>query len=315
MQPAIEQVEANVNQNFASIISASAVDYRVIVVAQHSGSTDGVCISSPLSGTTCNPAPAQPANTSVFFQYDPGTHLGSSTTYSEAIDGYNQPDVHGLAPNGWSAWARDGSLKVFVAINDSTSEGSSPLDHASFDSALLGLTPARFGTAAPRDYVFHSIVGLNENNPPTKPWQPSDPLQTGTCSGYTGPVAAGLIYQQLSILTGGLRLPLCQFQAFDEVFQVIAQGVVQGALLPCSYALPVPDPGKTLDPATLVFELTDSAGTKQRFEQVASAAACKPDAFYVTASTIELCPDACAKVQATQSGTATILSGCDPSLY
>ncbi len=311
MQPAVDQVEANINQNFAGILGSSGLDFRVIVVAQHSAGTDGICVSSPLSGTTCSPVPATPVNTTTFFHYDPGRHLGSSTSLSEALTGYLTPDVHGLAPMGFSQWVRDGSFKIFLAINDATSEDGS-IDETQFDQQLLALVPARFGTATAREYVFHSIVGLNENSPPTKPWGPADPLQTGTCTGYAGGVAAGLKYQRLSLLTGGLRLPLCQFQAFDEVFKVIATAVIEKAEVECSYEMPAAPPGETIDTSTIVVKYTSGAGSPVTFSQAASPSACAPSKFFVDGAGVHLCPDTCATVQADPQAQIDLLFGCPP---
>ena len=51
------------------------------------------------------------------------------------------------------------------------------------------------------------------------------------------------------MLTGGLRFPICQFAHFDVVFQTLATSVISGAAVPCSFDLPSPPPGQTLDTA------------------------------------------------------------------
>lgn len=315
MAPVINAVVANIDVNFAAIIGASGLDYRVIVISKHgTAANSGACFKSPLSLTNCSPVPAAPANNPPkFFHYDPGTHLGSSNMYPVTINGYNASDAHGLAPSGWSAWVRDDAFKTIVLMTDGTSEGGSPLKAAAFDAALLALNPPRFGTPGKRDYVAHAFVGLAANNPPTQPWTAADGVINGTCPGLS--VSPGFIYQDLSILTGGLRFPLCQYAAFDQIFKVIAQGVIEGAKLDCEFEMPDPPPGETLDPSTLIVKFTPGAGAPVPFQQVATAAACGPQAFYIEQDVIRLCPDACATAQADPQASLDVLSGCKTYVF
>lgn len=315
MNPVIDAVVANIDVNFAAIIGASGLDYRVIAVAKHGSPANyGACFKSPLSLTNCNPVPSAPANNPpVFFHYDPGTHLGSSNMYPATIGGYNAPDAYGLAPSGWSEWVRAEAFKTIVVMTDGTSEGGSSLDAAGFDAALLALNPAKFGTAAKRDYVAHAFVGISENNPPTKPYAASDGVVSGTCNGLS--VSPGFIYQDLAILTGGLRFPLCQYGSFDEIFKVIAQGVIEGAKLECEFQIPDPPAGETLDKSTIIMKFTPGSGAPLPFEQVANLAACKPNAFYIDGDVIRLCPEACTFAQADAQAKLDILFGCTSYVF
>jgi hypothetical protein len=198
-------------------------------------------------------------------------------------------------------------------MTDGTSEGGSPMSAAEFDAALLGLSPPRFGTAAKRDYVAHAFVGLSENNPPTQPWTAADGIISGTCSGLS--VSPGFIYQDVSILTGGLRFPLCQYGAFDQIFNVIAQGVIEGAKLECEFEMPDPPPGETLDPSTIIMKFTPGSGAPVPFEQVGSAAECKPQSFYIDQNVIRLCPEACTAAQADPQASLDILFGCKSYVF
>jgi hypothetical protein len=315
MAPVIAAVIANIDVNFASIIGQSGLDYRVIAISKHgSPGNYGACFKSPLSLTNCNPVPSAPANNPpTFFHYDPGTHLGSSNAYSATISGYNAPDAHGLAPSGWSEWVRSEAFKTIVVMTDGTSEGGSPLNGAGFDAALLGLNPAKFGTAAKRDYVAHAFVGITENNPPTKPYAATDGVVSGTCN--TLSVSPGFIYQDLAILTGGLRFPLCQYGSFDEIFKVIAQGVIEGAQIECEFEMPDPPAGETLDPSTIIMKFTPGSGVPVPFEQVANLAACAPNSFYIEGDVIRLCPEACTTAQADPQAALDILFGCTSYVF
>src|SRR5690606_34903046 len=106
------------------------------------------------------------------------------------------------------------------SYNDGNNAGSGQTAGQQFDADLLARDPAMFGSADQRNYVWYSIVGLGANpNNPNKSWDPSEPITTSECSTAADP---GTGYQALSILTGGLRFPVCEGQGFDVVFQEIA---------------------------------------------------------------------------------------------
>jgi hypothetical protein len=94
-----------------------------------------------------------------------------------------------FAPDGWSQWLRDDAFKTFVMItdddvscrtdalftdgsaeqnfdldlNDDNDEaGGNNVAHA-VESALFTLSATHFGSASARNYVFHSIVGMQKN--------------------------------------------------------------------------------------------------------------------------------------------------------
>ncbi len=308
----IKAVQSNINNNLAKIIGDSGLDYRVILLSRHGSADNGqsVCISSPLSGTSCNPIPAQPVNTERFKHYS--VEVGSKNSYDVILSTYVKKDEFGLATTGWREWLRDDSVKVFVEITDDEppTSGTSTNTAAKFDAALLKLMPAKFGTADKRNYIFHSIIGLKAHTPAGTPWLPTEAVQTATCG--TGAVGPAAEYQKLSILTGGLRFPICDNNGFDVVFQTIAKGVVEGSKISCSFPIPTPPPGQIIEPSTIVVNYTPGAGgAGTSYKQVASLAACTPDSFYIEQnSTITLCPAVCENVQADNKAKIGILYGC-----
>lgn len=321
MTQEIEAVQANINANFAAIIGASGIDYRVIMVAAH-GSAAGaqsICVSAPLSGTTCSPIPPQPANNPpTFFQY--ALEIGSHDSLCKLLKSYDgtTPDAYGLGPNGWKEWLRQEAFKVFVEItddgttcspyddNDNVNDGTSVA--AKFDADLLAKDPLQFGDANARNYVWHSIVGLTAHETPTDAYQPGDPMVSGICSGA---VAPGTAYQALSILTGGLRFPICENASFDSVFQEIAKGVIEGSKVECEFPIPPPPQGETIDISTVVVQYTpNGTDMPQSFKQVASADKCAAGSFYIEDKIIKLCPDACSLIQADSKAKIAVLFGC-----
>jgi hypothetical protein len=320
MTDEILAVQANINNALAAVIGDAGVDYRIIMVARHgdAGTGQSVCISAPLSGTTCNPIPAQPAQNPPRFQHY-STEIGSLNGLCLLRSTFNgsPADDFGVAPQGWSAWLRPSAFKVIIPITDDgvtcntnmgllddldTEAGGNMVGDA-FDTALLALSPMQFGTAASRKYVMHSLIGMVENGA----WQPSDPIQTSICPTAVHP---GTGYQAISKITGGLRFGLCNTGAYNATFTTIAQDAIKRATVACNFPIPTPQPGQSIDPATIILQYTPSGGTPQKFTPVAGAADCMPAAFYIENSTIKLCPSACATLQSDGGATIDVLHGC-----
>ena len=304
----IDGVQANINSNFAQIIGASDIDYRIIMLATHgsSAASQSICISSPLSGHLCDPLASQPVATATFEHYS--LEIRSHDSFGKILNSYNADigyeDGFGVAPNGWSEWLRPDAYKVFVEFTD---DNATDMTAVQFDDALLALDPAQFGTAAKRNYVFHSVLGLEANGAgPAVAYQPGDDIVTGMCP--TGEHAAPQ-YQTLSQMTGGLRFPLCEPDYYDVIFQQVAQGVVESVGLPCTYQMPVPATG-TLDPNRMVVTYTPGGGVAGSLARVADAAACTADAWYLEADEILLCPSTCTAVEADEAAAIKVLSGC-----
>jgi hypothetical protein len=332
MSQEIVGVQANINQNFAQIIEQSGIDYRVILIATH-GSANGsqsICIEAPLSGIPaggCASPPAQPVNNpGKFYHYS--REIGSHNSLCLALDTFNTPDANMFAPTGWQEWLRPDSFKTFIELtddgvgscsssangvsiddNDNINDGNAAANE--WDAALLALSPANFGTAAERNYRFYSIVAMAFNNPATKPYEPADPILTATCPTAAGP---GTGYQALSIMTGGLRFPLCDTTSYDVVFQAIAQGVIAGSKVACDFAIPDPPMGQTVDLNTVEVQYTPGGvGMPGKLKKVADAAACAPDSFYLDTvnKRVYLCPDTCTVVQKDDAAKIDVLFACE----
>ena len=309
MTQEIAAVERNINQNFAAILGTSALDYRVILISRHGLNTSyRICIAAPLSGAdSCTPPPAKPVNSARFFHYD--VEVASTNSLSLTLSTYTKSDRNNFTTNGWSEWLRPGAFRVFIEMTDD----DSAMSVADFEAGLFALTPAAFGTAESRNYVFHTIAGLKQNTPATAPWLPTDPRQTTKCTAGTGAQKAGLVYQDLSILTGGLRFPICEYDSFNAVFQKVAEGVVQGTKVDCAFPIPEGPPGQQIDLKSIVVEYAPGGGgAPQSFKQVANAAACAPASFYIRDDNfrVVLCPDACGAIQKDASAKVQVLFNC-----
>jgi hypothetical protein len=313
MDPVSSAVEANINESLAQMLADSGLDYRVVAIANY-GAGASLCIAAPLGNDDCSPpGPLAPVGPRLF-QYSIG--LGSGSFLQAILSTYAMPPSAVQAgwydeqPMGWGEWVRADALKIFIGITDAEEMSNSPAGGDSFDAGLLALDPLQFGTADARNYVFHTIAGLAQNNPATAPWPPDAPIVNTDCVGFSGK-EPGQPMQQVSILTGGLRYPLCEYGSFDALFETVATGVVEVVPISCDLAIPPAPEGDSIDPDTLEVQWTDATGAVHLFHQVPAAAACEPDAFWVDAATIHLCADACANVQADDAGEVAIRYGCD----
>ncbi len=317
----IQEIQDEINVNFAGIIEQAEVDYRVILLSRHGKIADQrICIASPLSGAaSCAPEPpAMPVESTRFFHHS--VQIDSNEPWCELLTNLDAPDEFNLHPQGYGALLRDDAFKVVVVITDDrpfcvygtkTFSDSFDPERAAreFDAALLARSP-QFGTAEKRNYLFHTIAGMNWANVADKsiPHLPTAPLVATRCGEEVMDPALG--YQALSILTGGLRYPSCA-PDFTTIFTEIAKGVIEGSKLPCRYELPTPPVGATLDLATVVPTFSPDATTNPvDFVQVPTADDCAPDKFYIDQSQIKLCPDTCAYVQGATAGSMNLKYGC-----
>ena len=318
MSDEIHGVEININKNFADIMKTSGLDYRVIMLTHYGDWKQlRICVAPPLSKQTmgCMPPDGRVMNNPPrYFHYN--WDIQSWDSFKKAIAQYNLPDMDGSPQPmgscggqpcaGWNQYLRKNAVKIFVEVTDDKSD----MPSAQIDAALLLLDPAQFGTAKKRNYIVHSITGVGANNPPTKAWGPKDPIQPGKCG--NGAVTNGQEYQELSILTGGLRFPICEWANFDAVFKEIAKGILEGTKVACEIDMPMPPPGQEIDEETLTVEYKPSiAGAEtENFTQVYGLNDCDSASFYIQGNLIVLCPDTCTRVQKDGQAKLRVVYDC-----
>lgn len=317
----IAAVQANINASLAGILGAAKVDYRVILISlqQWSDTAEYICVEQPLSTVSCDLIPPAPGiNPPVFFPYS--IEITSKDSWCKLLDTYNAAlkDDFNFAPSGWSAWLRDSAFKVFVELSDD-GVACGPYDDkdtalggdaaaAAFDAELRALSPLSFGDAIQRNYVWHSIIGVSANAPASAPWLPADPVVLNLCNTGEKP---GTGYQSLSVLTGGLRFPLCEHASYDAVFQAIAGDALASSGIECAFPIPPPPSGQTIDLDVVSVEYTPGGGGQaQTFQRVKDFASCKPASFYIDGQTIRLCPETCGDVRKDSAAKMNILFSC-----
>lgn len=125
-------------------------------------------------------------------------------------------------------------------------------------------------------------------------------------------MAPGVVYQEISKRTGGLRFPICEHANFDVVFRAVAEGVVDRVGLPCAYAPPPPPAGETTDwQRSYVVYRPGNGGPEQKLNRVADANECAVNSYYVANEQVVLCPGTCEAVQADEAGKISVHLACE----
>jgi hypothetical protein len=306
----IKGVQDNINANFAAVVGAGGVDYRVILISRHgSDSAIRVCITAPLSGNaSCSPPPQKPTNSTRFFHYD--TTIDSFNSLQVLLATYDRADMNNFAPTGWREWMRPDANRVIVDITDDNSKnlGADPFETQLFAKTTL------FGTALKRNYVFHGIIGVKAKANPAEPYLANEPLLAPN-EKCRSAVNSGPAYQPLAMRTGGLRFPLCDPNLYNAVFKTIADSVVASSKVSCDFTLPALPPGFTMFNKIIVnYTPGDVAGPVHEFTKVGSAAACNATGYTLSATQVTLCPMACAAVQSDTKAKIDLNFTCEPEI-
>lgn len=301
MTAEITSIQSVIANDFAALLDAAGLDYRIILVSRYGSATaaQSICVAAPLSAaTTCTPPAPTPSNGPRFFHYS--VEIGSSNAWCQVLSTFSVVDEFNHAPTGWQAWLRPEAFKQFVVITDdnlsctgggttfaaATTVSGAQTVAANLRTAILTLSPTQFGTSTDPSFRINAIVGMVANTPVTRGSTPTDPIGTGACSTAS---QSGLTHQAAAVLTGGMRYPICQTASYDAYFQDLA---TRSILTDCRYAVPAAPLGETVDPSTLTTELVSSTGT-MRLPRVTSAAACTGAGFYLQGNDIALCPTSC----------------------
>ncbi|MEN1728343.1 MAG: hypothetical protein AAGJ52_07870 [Pseudomonadota bacterium] len=220
----------------------AGVAVQVIMVAKFGDlPSESVCIEEPLSSIPtggCATPPAMPGNTAIFRQYSVEVGSQNSWCLLQTTFDATLPDEFGLAPTGWQDWLQPDSYRVILMVsddgvncspyNDLNTVAGGATAAAAIDTDLLALSPSDFGSAGKRNYIVHSLVGLEDNMPGTAPWPPTDPVISTICFSAVDP---GTGHQSMSTLTGGLRFPLCRTNDYSVFFRMIVESIYPLAAL------------------------------------------------------------------------------------
>ncbi len=299
----LQAVEANINDNFASILETGQGDYRVILLSRHRENpfatpgpdSTSICVTSPLSSLASCPA-AEPGLSERFFHYS--ASIGSNDALDRILQTYAAPDTtYGLTDTGWSRWLRQESKKVFLLLSDD----DAAMQAEAFIEQLHRLAPLQFGAdPGGPGFVFHSIVGIREKQGAWDAYAPDEPRTALRCRSDSARVLnPGLEYQRLSRLTGGLRFPICQVELYDTVFDHIARDVLRRSGVHCRFPIPEPPANRVLELDHVEVDyLLPTMTEPSTLRQAPTRADCGADAFLVEQGAIALCPEACSAINA-----------------
>jgi hypothetical protein len=272
----------NQMNSFSIQIDAANVDARIILLAEYPPIFGpGVCIDPPLGSGGCPETDSNPPK----FLHVPDSDIGSSNALIELVAHY---------PN-YSPFLRPTSVTHVVVVSDDNS--ALPADM--FTDMFTSLSPHLV------DFVFHGIVSSED---------PDAACDAGTAC-CTLAAAQGTVYQELIAQTGGVEGNLCE-QQFQPVFAAVAQEVIGGATLACSYAIPPPPEGETFDKDQVNVEFSDGmGGTLEvgRVDSVADCAAVDHGWYYDDPndpSVIEVCPQTCETIRGFEQASVSIKFGC-----
>jgi hypothetical protein len=117
------------------------------------------------------------------------------------------------------------------------------------------------------------------------------------------------------MMTGGLRFPICEFDAYDVVFQRIAEDVVFTSNIACDFPIPAAPNGAQLDLENVAISYSkgDGSGTVQ-FGQAPAFGTCQDNAFYIANERLTLCPDACTRIRSDPMADVDVLFTCESQI-
>jgi hypothetical protein len=193
----------------------------------------------------------------------------------------------------YAAFLRADSVKHIVPVTDDESDWS----RATYESQLAALTAPGFGT----DWRNHAVVA-------------EDPPWAFGSHCFALSAAVGQIYLDLRVAHNGLFFSLCDTD-WTPLFAALAQSVTSGLALPCTFGLPTPPGGQTLDPNKVNFVYTPTGGVPTTIVNVGNLAGCNggPGWYYddpVNPTQIIVCPATCTTLEGDPTGKVDVEFGC-----
>lgn len=269
--------------SFSIQISAANVDAHIILLAEYPFLIGpGICIDPPLGSGGCPDSDSNPPT----FLHVPDSDIASSNALMKIVEHY--PD--------YSPFLRPNAVTHVVVVSDDDSQ----LSAEDFTEQFVGLSPNLF------NFVAHGIIASED---------PDASCNAGTaCCSLAA--SQGVVYQTLIAQTGGVEGNLCD-QQFQPIFQAVAQQVIGGASLSCSYQIPPPPDGEVFDKDQVNVAFDDGMGGTLAIGRVDGVANCEgvSDGWYYddpqAPQVIIVCPQTCAKIQGFSSASVAIKFGCE----
>jgi hypothetical protein len=312
MQPAIAEVKQGLN-DFAALIAASNLDYKVILLSERGTSDLSICIPPPLAGdANCGNGPR-------FFHSD--VEIFSTQPLEQVLGTLGQTAGYtaGTQKGGeaWAAELRPEASKTILVVTDDNARlsatdfqtfpgGSNPFNSLTLPPGILD--PSWGGLFD--GYLFGGLYGWgNELDPSVKCTYPD----------ASTPPSSGGTYSTLVSFTGGVRAKICDgASAWAPFFNAVAQSVVESAAVSCTLAIPPPPAGEelVLDKVNVALNSGDEQ-TLVPFVDGESSCGNGEGWYYddpVAPTQVVLCPASCDQAQELAGpgtpGSVEVLFGC-----
>ncbi len=312
MEPAIAEVKAGLYY-FSTLVDASNLDYKVVLLSQRGTSPLSICIEPPLAGDDmCGNGPRFfHSNVNVLSTQPLEQFLGTLAQ----TNGYMLGQQRGGEP--WFDELRPEATKTIVVVTDDNSR----LSATDFQTFPGGQNPFNSLTLPPGildpswnglfdSFLFSGIYGWGSLQDPSVICQYPD---------MTSPPSSGLTYTTLVNQTGGVRAQICDgASAWNPFFNAVAQAVVAASEIECTLAIPPPPVGEELDYTKVNVQLV-SGDVATIVPNVGSEANCGAgEGWYyddpAAPTSVVLCPASCDDAQElagpNQAGKVEVLFGC-----
>jgi len=241
-----------------------------------------------------------------------GTALATDPRYkfiSSRVDSNNALDVAQASFDQYKSFLRPGAATHFVVVTDDESRYRGQPTPEARATMFLGDMRGLLG----HDFYLHTVA--SEGPAPCRDPNCMPDPNTGICVFVMlgcGAAAVGTTYYQLADMTKGLKASICQSD-WKTIFEPLTAAVIKSAPLPCSYQIPKPPSGDTLDASKVnVSWQPVGAAASMVFGRAANGGACQDLlGWYYDASPptqIMLCPKTCETIAA--GGTLNIGFGC-----
>jgi hypothetical protein len=212
----------------------------------------------------------------------------------EWVDSWSALEVIDARWDSFADFLRPDAVKHIIVVSDDESEQNAAWFRG------------RMAPRLPDGFTFHSIVSLTERR---------DCFlficDTVGCSGPNGDAEArGSTYITLSNDSGGIAASICDAE-WTPIFSQIAEGVLRGAGLACSYEIPAAPFGEIVYESVRVEYIAPDGVTRTPLSRVSDASGCTGVAqwYYdnnVAPTTVELCPAVCGDLE----GSVEIFFDC-----
>ncbi len=272
-------VQAQIN-DFANIIGASNIDYRVTMIAISNSGSNRICVPAPLSNGSCG-------NNTNFRHVN--QRIGSTDGPAKFLSNYS----------AFSDFLRLESQKHIIFVTDDNSS----MTAANFRTQLAALQPQGMFS----NYKVHGIYAYGNG------------LSTG-CTGAFGTGAkVGNVYTDLITTSGGARGVICN-NDWSQVFADITAAVISGSQVSCELNVPAPATGTLDPNQVNVKYQMGGTPPGVTLPQVSDEAACTTAGgwYYDVPSAptkITLCPSTCSDVQADTNANISVELGCATQIF